>query len=78
MLSARTEDEKEKEVEWRVKEGRESTLRGEGSAERGCEQIRLGELRQTWRGCSSQREGRVQVPQGDAQGVQDKEAGEQS
>ena len=35
-------------------------------------------LRQTWRGCSSQREGRMQGPQGDAQGVQDKEAGEQS
>ena len=37
-----------------------------------------GVLRQTWRGCSSQRKGRVQGPQGDAQGVQDNEAGEQS
>ena len=35
-------------------------------------------LRQTWRGYSSQREGRVQGLWGDAQGVQDKEAGEQS
>ena len=35
-------------------------------------------LRQTWRGCSSQREGQVQGPWGDAPGVQDKEAGEQS
>ena len=35
-------------------------------------------LTQTWRGWSSQREGRVQGLWGDAQGVQDKEAGEQS
>ena len=44
----------------------------------GCEQIWDGGLRQTWRGCSSQREGLVQGPRGDAQGVQDKETGEQS
>ena len=40
-LSTRTED-KEKEAGsggWRVKEGSESTLRCEGSAQRGCEQI---------------------------------------
>ena len=55
------------ESEWRVKE---SILGCEDSAQRGCEQI--------WRGCSSQREGRVQGPRGGAQGVQDKEAGEQS
>ena len=35
-------------------------------------------LRQTWRGCCTQRDVRVQGPQGDAQGVQDKEEGEQS
>ena len=78
MLSARTKDEKEKEVEWRVKEGSESILGCEDSAQRGCEQIWGVGLWQTWRGCSSQREGRVQGPQGGAQGVQDKEAGEQS
>ena len=44
----------------------------------GCEQIWDGGLRQTWRGCSSQREGLVQGPRGDAHGVQDMEAGEQS
>ena len=32
-------------------------------------------LRQTWRGCSTQRDGRVQGPRGDAQGVQDKQEG---
>ena len=32
-------------------------------------------LRQTWRGCSPQRDGRVQGPQGGAQGVQDKQGG---
>ena len=32
-------------------------------------------LRQTWRGCSSQMKGWVQGPQGDAQGVQDKQEG---
>ena len=35
-------------------------------------------LRQTWRGCCTQRDGRVQGPWGDAQGVQDKGTGEQS
>ena len=42
---------------------------------RGCvsRSGRQGQLRQTWRGCSSQREGRVQGPRGDAQGVQDKQ-----
>ena len=35
-------------------------------------------LRQTWRGCSLQMKGWVQGPRGDAQGVHDKEAGEQS
>ena len=35
-------------------------------------------LRKTWRGCCTQRDGGVQGPQGDIQGVQDKEAGEQS
>ena len=39
---------------------------------------RQGQLRQTWRGCSSQREGRVQGPRGDAQGVQDKQGGHES
>ena len=80
-LSISTEERKEKEAGsegWRVKEGSESTLGCEGSAQRGCEHIWRRELRQTRRGCSSQREGRVQGPQGDAQGVQDKEAGEQS
>ena len=59
-----------------MKEGSESTLGCEGSAQRGVS-ISGGEeqgLRQTWRGCSSQREGRVQGPRGDAQGVQNKEA----
>ena len=60
-------------------EGRsESTLGCKGSAQSGCEQIWGEELRQIWRGCSTQTEGRVQGPRGDAQGVQDKEAGEQS
>ena len=60
----------------RVKEGNESTLGCEGSAQRAVsrsQRERQG-LRQTWRGCSSQREGQVQGPRGDAQGVQDKEA----
>ena len=35
-------------------------------------------LRKTWKGCCTQRDGRVQGPQGDVQGIQDKEAGEQS
>ena len=59
-LSTSTEDKKEKEAGsggWRVKEGSESTLGCEGSAQSGCEQIWGGGLRQTWRGCSSQREG---------------------
>ena len=56
-----------------MKEERESTLWVEGSVERGVSRSG-GELRQTWRGCSSQREGQVQGPRGDAQGVQDKEA----
>ena len=41
-LSTRTEDKKEKEAGsggCRVKEGSESTLGCEGSAQRGCEQI---------------------------------------
>ena len=82
-LSISIQDKKEKEASsggWRVKEGSESTLDWEGSAQSGCEQIwgwGLG-LRQTWRGCSSQMKGWVQGPQGGAQGVQDKEAGEQS
>ena len=60
-------------------EGRsESTLGCKGSAQSGCEQIWGEELRQIWRGCSTQTEGRVQGPRGDAQGVQDNEAGEQS
>ena len=40
--STRTEDKKEKQASsggWRVKEGSESTLGCEGSAQRGCEQI---------------------------------------
>ena len=40
--STRTEDKKEKQTSsggWRVKEGRESTLECEGSAQRSCEQI---------------------------------------
>ena len=53
-----------------MKEERESTLWVEGSVERGVSRSG-GELRQTWRGCSSQREGRVQGPQG----VQDKQGG---
>ena len=59
-----------------MKEGSESTLGCEGSAQRGVSRSgREGQgLRQTWRGCSSQREGRVQGQQGDAQGVQGKEA----
>ena len=62
-----------------MQEGRESTLECEGSAQRGCEQIWEEEgLRQTWRGCSPQRDGRVQGPQGDAQGVQDKQVGQES
>ena len=80
-LSTSTEERKEKEAGsggWRVKEGSEFTLGCEGSAQRGCEHIWKRGLRQTRRGCSSQREGRVQGPQGDAQGVQDKEAGEWS
>ena len=82
-LSTSTEDRKEKEAGsggGRVKEGSESTLGCEGSAQRAVsrsQRERQG-LRQTWRGCSSQREGQVQGPRGDAQGVQDKEAGEQS
>ena len=59
-----------------MKEGSESTLGCEGSAQRAVsrsQRERQG-LRQTWRGCSSQREGQVQGPRGDAQGVQDKEA----
>ena len=45
-----------------------------------CEQIwgKGQGLRQTWRGCSTQREGQMQGPWVDAQDVQDKEAGEQS
>ena len=64
-LSTSTEDRKEKEAGsggQRVKEGSESTLDWEGSAQSGCEQIwgwGLG-LRQTWRGCSSQMKGWVQ------------------
>ena len=46
-----------------MKEERESTLWVEGSVERGVSRSG-GELRQTWRGCSSQREGRAQGPQG--------------
>ena len=41
-LSTRTEDKKGKKAGpegWRVKEGSESTLGCEGSAQRGCEQI---------------------------------------
>ena len=51
-FSVSTEDEKEKEASsggWRVKEGSESTLGCEGSAQRGCEQI--------WGGGSSGRPG---------------------
>ena len=51
-LSTRTEDKKGKKAGpegWRVKEGSESTLGCEGSAQRGCEQI--------WGGGSSGRPG---------------------
>ena len=81
-LSTSTEDRKEKEAglgRWRVKGGSESTLGCEDSAQRGCEQIWGGEgRRQTWKGCSTQREGRVQGPPGDAKGVQNKQGGQES
>ena len=61
---------------WRVKEGSESTLGCEGSAQRRVSRSGEGEgLRQTWRDCSTQRDGLVQGPWGDAQGVQDKQEG---
>ena len=63
-----------------MKEGSESTLGCEGSAQRAVsrsQRERQG-LRQTWRGCSTQRDGRVQGPWGDAQGVQDKQGGHES
>ena len=80
--STRTEDKKEKQTSsggWKVKEevsphwGVRALLRGAVS--------KSGEgegLRQTWRGCSTKREGRVQGPQGDSQGVQDKQGGQES
>ena len=81
-LSTSTEDRKEKEAGSGgsgVKGGSESTLGCEGSAQRGCAQIWGGEgLRKTSRGCSTQREGRVQGPRGDAQGIQDKQGGQES
>ena len=63
---------KRKWAQWgqRVKEGSESTLGCEGSAQSGDEQIR-----ERWRGCSTQRDGRVQGPPGGAQGVQDQQGG---
>ena len=81
-LSTSTEERKEKEAGsggQRVKEGSESTLGCEGSAQSPVNRSggRAG-IRQTWRGCSTQRDGLVQGLWGDAQGVQDKEAGEQS
>ena len=80
--STRTEDKKEKQTSsggWKVKEevsphwGMRALLRGAVS--------KSGEgegLRQTWRGCSTKREGRVQGPQGESQGVQDKQGGQES
>ena len=80
--TASTEDEKEKEAgsgAWRVKEGSESTLGCEGSAQRGCEQI--------WGGGGTQADlerllltegGAGAGATGDVQGGQDREAGEQS
>ena len=81
-LSTRTEDRKEKEAGsggWRVKEGSESTLGCEGSAQRGCAQI--------WGGGGAQADlerllltegGAGAGATGDVQGGQDREAGEQS
>ena len=80
--STRTEDKKEKQTSsggWRLKE-EVSPHCGVGALLRGAVS-RSGEqegLRQTWRGCSTQREGRVQRPQGNAQGVQDKQGGQES
>ena len=80
--STRTEDKKEKQTSsggWKVKEevsphwGVRALLRGAVS--------KSGEgegLRQTWRGCSTMWEVRVQGPQGDSQGVQDKQGGQES
>ena len=77
--STRTEDKKEKQTSsggWRLKQEVSPHWRVRALL-RGPES-RSGEregLRQTWRGCSTQREGRVQRPQGNAQGVQDKQGG---
>ena len=82
-LSTSTEDKKEKETSsggWRLKEGRESALGLEGSDQRGCEPI-WGMGRRSGRpGEAAPHRGRggCRGHGGDAQGVQDKEAGEQS
>ena len=64
-LSTSTEDRKEKEAGsggQRVKEGSESTLGCEGSAQSPVSRSGAGGagIRQTWRGCSTQRDGPVQ------------------
>ena len=68
-LSTSTEDRKEKEAGsggQRVKEGSESTLGCEGSAQSPVSRSGAGGagIRQTWRGCSTQRDGLVQGPWG--------------
>ena len=81
-MSASTEDEKEKASlrGWKLKEGSESTLGYEGSAQTRCEQI--------WWGNEGSGRPREPAPQrgmgefrghgGDAQGVQDKQGGQES